>query len=419
MSLKNLYIVLIIFTLLFFASNANSARPDHFQQVAQLPPGANNQAFGYSVAIADDTVAVGDPHDFQYGEDSGAVTIFQSNDAGNWVEVTCVTPLDAKPGLFFGRNIALSGDRLVVGAPFDNSFGSESGSLYIFERNQGGPDTWGQVIKITASDAQLYDNFGWAVSLDGDTVVASAYVNPPGGRVYIYERDAGSPGGWGEVAQLNPDPPGYGAAFGESLDLDGDLLVVGAYAGGDYAGYAYVFQRQPGASGWLRLTRFRAADTAPYDYFGYTVALDGWTVLSGAPGVGGLTGAAYIFTADPTDPETWTEQARLQGSDGAPGEYFGYELDISGDTAWVGAPWHASGAGAVFVYARHQGGPDQWGEVESLTGSDTGPDDAFGYWTSIDGDLAVAGAPGHVPNGSAYIFELDDTWLIYLPFVVR
>jgi hypothetical protein len=206
--------------------------------------------------------------------------------------------------------------------------------------------------------------------VDGDTVVASNYVYTPGGRVYVYERDAGGAGQWGETAQLSPDPPGFGAAFGESLDLDGDLLAISAYAGGDYSGYVYVFQRQPGTSQWQRLTRFRAADTVAYDYFGYSVALDGWTILSGAPGVNGLTGAAYIFTADPAQPDVWTEQARLDASDGAMGEYFGIELDISLNTAWIGAPWHADGMGAVFSYERDQGGPNQWGEVESVVGND-------------------------------------------------
>jgi hypothetical protein len=135
--------------------------------------------------------------------------------------------------------------------------------------------------------------------------------------------------------------------------------------------------------------------------------------------VDGLTGAAYIFTADPAEPEIWIEQKRLQGSDGAPGEYFGYEVDLSADTAWVGAPWHASGRGAVYVYARNWGSPGAWGEVQSLAASDTGADDAFGYWTSIDDSLAVVGAPGHLPNGSAYIFELDNSWQIYLPLVVH
>jgi FG-GAP repeat len=422
MSLKNSLIFIILLALLLSTSvggAALSAHPERFKQVAQLLPGANALGFGHSVAISGDTVAMGDPYDNQYGEEAGAVTIFQSDGAGNWLEVARVTPLDAEAGIFFGRNLALSADRLVVGAPYDNDFGPQSGSVYIFERDQGGPNAWGQVAKLTASDPTRYDSYGWAVTVDGDTVVASNYVYPPGGQVYVYERDAGGAGQWGETAQLSPDPPWYGAAFGESLDLDGDLLAIGAYAGGDYAGYVYVFQRQPGTSQWQRLTRFRAADTYAYDYFGYSVALDGWTILAGAPGVNGLTGAAYIFSADPAQPDVWNEQARLDASDGAMGEYFGIELDISGDTAWIGAPWHADGTGAVFVYEQDQGGSNQWGEVESVVGNDTVAGDEFGYWTSIDGDLAVSGAPGHLPNGSAYIFDLNPTWRMHLPIVMR
>ena len=106
---------------------------------------------------------------------------------------------------------------------------------------------------------------------------------------------------WGETAQLNPDPPGFQACFGESVDLDGDLLVVGAYGGGDYSGYA------------------------------------------------------YVFTGDPDAPEVWTERAQLTASDGARGDFFGYGLDLSEDRAWIGAPLHQDDTGRVYLYARDHG----------------------------------------------------------------
>ena len=160
---------------------------------------------------------------------------------------------------------------------------------------------------------------------------------------------------WGETAQLNPDSPGFQACFGESVDLDGDLLVVGAYGGGDYSGSAYVFQRQPEAGQWLRMARFRGEDTYAYHYFGYSVAIDGSTILAGAPGADGVRGKAYVFTADPTAPQVWTERAQLTASDGARGDFFGYGLDLSEDRAWIGAPLHQDDTGRVYLYARDQG----------------------------------------------------------------
>jgi hypothetical protein len=423
MNKKLPFIILILLITIGLSTSlvagASPARPDRILQVAQLTGDENNSSFGYNVAISGDTLAVGDPYDNQYGLEAGAVTIFQSDVSGEWIEVARLTPQDTEPGIHFGRNIAISGDRLVVGAPNDNDFGLQSGSAYIFERQQGGPNVWGQVAKLTASDAAQADNFGWAVATDGNWVAIGAYTKPIGGRVYIYGRDAGGPGQWGETAQIVPDPPGYGAGFGETLDLDGDLLAVGAYAGGDYAGYVYVFQRMPDNIQWQRLTRFRAADTSAYHFFGYSVALDGWTVLAGAPGADGQTGAAYIFTADPAKPDVWIEQARLTLSDGAMGDYFGLELDISGDIAWIGAPLHANDTGAACIYENKQGGTGLWGEVACTTADDSSKGDRFGYWTSIDGNLAAAGAPGKLPNGSAYIFNLDPSWWIHLPIIIR
>ena len=373
---RSLFIILIFLSIIFTTSNggfASTLPPERIKQVAQLMGGDYNQAFGSSVVISGNTLAVGDPNDDQNGAEAGSVTIYQSDPAGRWNEVSRLTPLDAEAGIQFGRNVALSGDTLLIGAPYDNDSGLRSGSAYIFERNPLDPGVWMQTAKLTASDAYTNDQFGWAVAVDGDTAVIGAYTKVYGGRVYIYARDAGGPGAVGETAQLNPDPPGFQACFGEAVDLDGDLLAIGAYGGGDYAGYVYAFQRQPGTNEWQRLTRFRSADTYAYYYFGYTVALDNWTILAGAPGADGLTGAAYIFTADPAQPDAWTEQARLIPSDGAMQDYFSLSLALSGDIAWVGAPMHASAKGAAYLYARHQGGqtcgeksPRSWEKILPL-----------------------------------------------------
>lgn len=422
MKKKSLWIIGI--AILMASTNALGAdilqlQPIPVMQMAKLSGGEDNQLFGYSIAISGNTLAVGDPYDSQYGNQAGSVTVFQLDISGHWKEVSRVTPEDAEAGIAFGRNIALSGDRLVVGAPYDNDFGERSGSIYIFERNQGGLDAWGQVIKLTASDAYTYDQYGWAVAVDGDTVASGAYTKTYGGRVYIYERDAGGPGAWGETAQLNPDPPGFQACFGEALDIDDDLIAVGAYGGGDYSGYAYIFQRQAENGQWQRQAAFRAADTDGYHYFGYSIALDNWTLLAGAPGADGLTGAAYIFTAEQANPTTWTERARLAADDAVMGDFFGIQLDLSGNFAWIGAPLHDEDTGSVYLFRREQDGSEQWHEVTSVVGEDTTQGDQFGSWTAIDGKLAAAGAPGDLPNGSVYIFKLYPTWKMHFPFVIH
>ena len=87
----------------------------------------------------------------------------------------------------------------LVGALRDNGPAELSGSAYVFERNVGGVDAWGQVAKLTVSDPALGDLFGWSVSISGNTAFIGAPVYRAGG-VYVYERDAGGASNWGEVA---------------------------------------------------------------------------------------------------------------------------------------------------------------------------------------------------------------------------
>jgi hypothetical protein len=95
----------------------------------------------------------------------------------------------------FGESIAISGDMAVVG--------SLSGSAYIFARNQSGCDLWGEVAKLTASDAAAGDDFGYSVAISGDTVVVGADRDDGGsGSAYIFTRNQSGGDLWGEVAKL-------------------------------------------------------------------------------------------------------------------------------------------------------------------------------------------------------------------------
>jgi len=116
--------------------------------------------------------------------------------------------------VFFGQSVSIDGDTLVGGAKLSFGAGERSGSAFIFERNQGGPNNWGQVKKVTASDAAAQDQFGSGVSASGDTVVVTS-----AHTVYIFERNAGGPNNWGEIKKFS--------GFTGSIHISGDTLVVG------------------------------------------------------------------------------------------------------------------------------------------------------------------------------------------------
>ena len=136
---------------------------------------AENDRFGYSVATNGDTVVVGA---YSKNSNTGAAYIFERNQGGaeNWGQVQKLTANDAAVNDQFGRSVAIDVDTVVVGAGRKNF---STGAAYVFERNQGGAENWGQVQKLTASDAAGADNFGRSVSINADTVVVGAGVRTP------------------------------------------------------------------------------------------------------------------------------------------------------------------------------------------------------------------------------------------------
>ena len=128
--------------------------------------------------------------------------------------------------------LAIHGSIVVAGAYDNNDHGGDSGSAYVFERDAGGAGNWGEVKKLTASDADRDFRFGYAVAMTDDTLVISApggiSPNLQAGKVYVFEKPGASWTQAVEVAQLTasvPDPQGF---FGRSLAIHGDTVVVGA-----------------------------------------------------------------------------------------------------------------------------------------------------------------------------------------------
>ena len=159
--------------------------------------GQASDLFGNSVAISGDTAIVGVPFEDEKGNAAGAAYIFERNEGGadNWGEVTKLTASDAQGLDQFGRPVSISGDTAIVGAREEDEKGSNAGAAYIFERDEGGADNWGEVTKLTASDAQAFDRFGLGVSISGDTAIVGAVredeKGSDAGAAYIFERDEG------------------------------------------------------------------------------------------------------------------------------------------------------------------------------------------------------------------------------------
>ena len=271
----------------------------------------------------------------------------------SYQEFSKLTASDGAAGDSFGYSVSIDGDTMVVGASGDDDDGSGSGSAYVFTREKP-TYPWTQVAKLTADDGAADDRFGYSVSIDGDTMVIGAHQDDDkgtsSGSAYVFTRDtAGDLGsGWTQVAKLTADDGTGYDRFGSSVSNDGDTVVVGAKTDddkGDNSGSAFVFTRDTAgdlASGWTQVAKLTAGDGAASDEFGYSVSIDGNTVVIGArmhDDKGNDSGSAYVFTRDTVGDlaSGWTQVAKLTADDGAASDFFGVSVSIGGGTVVIGA----------------------------------------------------------------------------------
>lgn len=229
--------------------------------------GAAGDQLGASVSISGDIALVAATFDGDNGADSGSAYVFRDNGSA-WIEEAKLLPSDGASGDQFGRAVSVSGDIALVGAPNDDDNGSVSGSAYVF-RYEG--SAWIEEAKLLPSDGALGDQFGYSVSISGDTALVGArYDDDTSGSAYAFRYDGSA---WIEEAKLLPSDAG--SVFGESVSISGHTALVGSpFDSPNLSGSAYVFivpapQLLPslgyaallllgallGLSGWQRIRR--------------------------------------------------------------------------------------------------------------------------------------------------------------------
>jgi len=242
-------------------------------------------------------------------------------------------------------------------------------------------------LKLVAADAAADDWFGKSVAIDGDTVVIGAPDAGTGGAVYVLRTTDGG-ATYGQVAKLTASDAAAGDRFGFSVAIDGDTLVIGAHVKDGYTGAVYVFRMSNGGATYNQVNKLTASDAAANDYFGYSVAIDGSTIVVGAmyDGDGGYgSGAAYVFSTSDGG-ATYDQLAKLTASDASLGDWFGTSVAIAGDTVVVGA----GGGDAAYIFLTTNGGTT-YDQVAKLTAAG----DNFGYSVAIDGRDGTRGPTLH------------------------
>lgn len=297
----------------------------------------------------------------------------------------------------FGYELDISGDTLVVGAPLEVGVSGDTplrtGAVYVYVRESN----WVHQAVLRAPGPEAIDRFGTSVGISGDTIVVGAMwedgsantVNGPpdeltedSGAAYVYVREGTN---WTLQAYLKPSNPGAFDLFGFTVAIDGDTIVVGA-------------SQEDGSANAINGPR----DDAKSD-----------------------TGAAYVFFRSGTN---WTEQAYLKPAYPDTLDQFGTTVDISGDTVVVGAAGDdgsantvngdhdndTSSAGAAYVFVRSG---MTWSQQAYLKPHNSGNLDGFGIRVAISGDSIIVGSQGEDgasltdpgDAGAAYVFVRDGT----------
>jgi hypothetical protein len=386
---------------------------------------ADYDSYGLALAVDAGRALVGSPGFDGSGDNQGAAYLYIASQGGEdgWGEVKKLVPDDPADGDLFGISVGLAGDYAVVGAGAADGASVDQGAAYIFYRNQGGEDNWGQFKKLTADDADDGDGFGFAVAIDGDTIiVGSDGADGSGsdqGAAYIFSRDLGGPDNWGQAAKLVSGEPADDNQFGFAVDIDGDYALVGSPGedgSGIDRGIVYIFSRDLGGSeAWGRIGEFSPTDVPDYTYIGTAVAIDGALAVIGSAfedNAGTDRGAVHILSRDYGGMDSWGRVKRVVASDEHDNDFFGYAVAIAGDDILVGSAWARGGGterGQGYLFSRDEGGTDNWGEVQRLRASDAADGDWFGSAVGIDGDYVLVGAPGEdgsgADRGAAYVFK--------------
>jgi hypothetical protein len=330
-------------------------------QQAYLKPNnaASGDYFGVSLAISGDTIFVGTPRQNTAAAVStatrpGSVFVFtRANDT--WSQTQELTPADVDATDAFGISVDVDVDTMVAGA-FNDSV--SAGAAYVYSRSGS---TWTQKQRLTPRTRPQLGLFGSMVKISGDTLAIAAQEDSEdvyrAGAVYLFQRMGDQ---WIEKQRITADPPSSGAQFGWAIALRGDTLLAGSpqlTEGNDKPGDVRVFERTNGE--WAQTAVMTNPVAGQHDGYGVRIALaedalligayaegGGTRGLHGDPSVQGLSGsgAAYLYSRTS---EGWKLSTYLKASNPGGNAHFGIDVALTPERAYVGAYADSSGGKGI------------------------------------------------------------------------
>jgi hypothetical protein len=394
--------------------------------------GHTSDDFGHAVSISGDVIVIG-----AYGSDvlastSGSAYIF-SKPASGWTNMTQTAKIhasDGEAGVWFGISVDISGDNIIIGARLDAVSGDDSGSAYLFSKPAGGWKDTTETLKILPSNGAEDDEFGYSVSIDGETIAVGCRYDddngPNSGAVYVYTK---SDTGWignSETAKLLPSDGSSYDYFGHSVSIWQDNIVVGANTQGVFGeekGKAYIFTKPE--SGWTNMTEtamISPSDPVVDGDFGWSVSMYNDVVAIGSPGSsksGIKHGAIYVYSKPTLGWENMTETIKMVPTGGSEDDKFGTSVAIYGHDVLVGAIYNDEGSdngGASYFFTKQSDKPWYWlTQTKKILPTKYAGNSLnyYGSSVSLDSNTAVIGSYGHSnQTGIAYVVEYNGTdWI--------
>ena len=309
--------------------------------------------------------------------------------SNTFTEIKKMQSHDITAGDKFGHSVAASDTRIVVGAPEEDTGGSNAGSAYIFDIDGT------QIAKIQAGDKAAGDQFGFSVAVSSNRIVIGAPLEGPGGSAYsgsAYIFDIHG----NQLAKITANDAEAGDAFGISVAASDTKIVVGAWSedtGGSSAGAAYIYNIDGS-----QISKIQASDKATLNQFGWSVAASNNRIVVGARKAG-TGGAVYIFDVN------GTQLTKITASDAEADDQFGYAVAASDTNIIVGAPLEDTGgsdAGAAYIYDL------DGNQISKITASDAAGNDNFGWTVGVTNTHVIVGA---FLGSAAYVFDLKGNQL--------
>ena len=383
------------------------------QKILPLPY-LNNaiEYYGRSVSVSGNYAVVGA---YGYNDWQGRAYVLFYNGTV-WENIAVLTTSDGLSKLF-GFSVCILGDNIVVGSYGDNDY---TGSAYVFVKPVTGWADMTETAKLTASDGEEDEKFGYSVAISNNSITIGAYGERTDyydynrGAAYVFEKPVTGWSNMTETAKLTASDGEYYDHFGYSVDSFEENIVIGATRDDNDKGSAYIFQKP--VSGWTDMTetgKLTASNHDIDDYMGFSVSIYGDYIVVSADGDddnGSNAGSAYIFEKPVSGWSNMNETYKLIASDGENDDYFGYSVDIFGDNILIGS-LGSEETGSVYYFKKPQTGWTNMSETSKLVASDGETSDEFGRSADISNEHVIIGAYLNDDNGrssgSAYFFDVD------------